>query len=110
MKGINVFFKIPQFFFLVKWHDHKYPRLYEDIHVDVNGKYLTITAEVKQLDEKKDDERVIRSERYYGSISRSVQLPSEVDMKKSSAKYQNGVLDISLGKNANKDLSKIKVT
>jgi len=82
----------------------------EDIHVDVNGKYLTITAEVKQLDEKKDDERVIRSERYYGSISRSVQLPSEVDMKKSSAKYQNGVLDISLGKNANKDLSKIKVT
>jgi HSP20 family molecular chaperone IbpA len=31
-------------------------------------------------------------------------------MKKSSAKYQNGVLDISLGKNANKDLSKIKVT
>lgn len=82
----------------------------ENIHVDVNGKFLTITAEVKQLDEEKDDERVIHSERYYGSISRSFQLPSEVDMKKSSAKYQNGVLDISLVKNTNKEISKISVS
>ena len=51
----------------------------------------------------------MRSKRYYGSISVCFQLPTEVDIKKSSAKYQNGSLDISLGKNASKDSNKIIV-
>jgi HSP20 family protein len=40
-------------------------------------------------------------ERYYGSVSRSFQLPQDVDEKLSKAKYDNGVLTLTLPKMAN---------
>ena len=58
-----------------------------DINVDVDGAVLTISTEIKQFDEKKEDEKTIRAERYYGLISRRINLPAEVDIKGSSAKY-----------------------
>ena len=47
--------------------------------------------------ERKED-RVLRSERYFGSVSRSFQLPQEVDSAKAKAKYDNGVLSLTLPK------------
>ena len=70
----------------------------EDLQVTVNQGVLTIAAEVKQHDQKTDDEKVVRSERYFGSVSRSFQLPLEVDQSTAKASYENGILELSLPK------------
>ncbi len=70
----------------------------EDIHVGVEGGVVTISAEVKQQDQQTKDEKVLRSERYYGSVSRSFQLPQEVDASAAKAKYENGILVLTLPK------------
>ena len=44
------------------------------------------------ITEEKKGEEVIRSERYYGKVSRSFTLPHEVDEAKAVAKYTDGVL------------------
>lgn len=72
----------------------------EDIHVDVQGALVTLRAEVKQQDSQTKDERTLRSERYYGSVSRSFELPTEVDAAECSAKFANGVLTLLLPKKA----------
>jgi len=70
----------------------------EDIHVAVDGAVVTISAEIKQQDQQTKDEKVLRSERYYGSVSRSFQLPQDVDSAACKAKYENGVLQLTLPK------------
>ena len=69
----------------------------EDIHVGVEGGIITISTEIQQHDQSAN-EKLLRSERYYGSISRSFQLPSEVDTTGCKAKYENGVLTLTLPK------------
>ena len=44
-----------------------------------NGKEVTITAEVKRDWEKKEGDKMLRSERYYGNVYRSFTLPYELD-------------------------------
>jgi HSP20 family protein len=68
----------------------------DDIHVTIEGNQVTVSAEVKREKEVKDGERVLRSERYYGSVRRSFTLPTEVDQAASQAKYDNGVLELKL--------------
>ncbi|MEJ8675188.1 Hsp20/alpha crystallin family protein [Chromobacterium amazonense] len=70
----------------------------EDIHVEIDGPLVTIKAEVKQFDEAKQDQQKLRSERYYGMVSRSFQLPQDIDRDAASAKYENGVLLLNLPK------------
>ena len=72
----------------------------EDIHVVVDGNQVSISAEVKRETEKKEGDRVLRSERYYGSSYRSFVLPSDIDEAASEAKYDNGVLELKLAKKA----------
>jgi HSP20 family protein len=71
----------------------------EDIQVEIDGNVVSLQAEVRQEDSRKEG-RSIRSERYYGSVSRMVQLPTEVDETKAKAKYENGVLRLMLPKKA----------
>ena len=73
----------------------------EDIHVSVEGNQVSITAEVKKEKEEKKGETVLRSERYYGMQSRSFTLMHDVDQDKAEAKYQDGVLDLTLPKKVN---------
>ena len=80
-----------------------------DINLDVDGAVLTISTEIKQFDEKKEDEKTIRAERYYGLISRRINLPAEVDIKGSSAKYDNGVLELVLKKSVESPVQRIKI-
>ncbi len=68
----------------------------EDIKVQVEGRQVTISAEVKQHTEQKSGQRVVHSERYYGRESRTIQLDHDVDQKQASAKYDNGVLELKL--------------
>jgi HSP20 family protein len=72
----------------------------EDIDVRVDGNQVTIGAEVKKESEEKKDGRVLRSERQYGYASRSFTLASAVDEGKAVAKYQHGVLELTLPKKA----------
>ena len=68
----------------------------DDIKVQVEGRRVTISAEVKQQTEQKEGHRVVHSERYYGRESRTIQLEHDVDEKQASAKYDNGVLALKL--------------
>jgi len=70
----------------------------EDIQVSIEGNQVTIGAEVKREKDVKDGERLLRSERYYGSVYRGFTLPVEVDETTSNAKYENGVLELTLAK------------
>jgi len=72
----------------------------EDIHVTIDGNQVAISAEVKNEKEVKEGEKVIRSERYYGKVSRSFSLAQEVDENTSQAKYSDGVLELTLTKKA----------
>lgn len=71
----------------------------EDIQVSIDGNMVSIRAEVRREKEEKD-ETVLRSERYYGSVSRSFTLASDVDEKTAEAKYSDGVLELTLPKKA----------
>ena len=70
----------------------------EDIQVTIEGDQVTIAAEVKRETEAKDGERALRSERYYGAVYRSFVLPVELDEATSQAKYEGGVLELTLAK------------
>jgi HSP20 family protein len=72
----------------------------EDIHVVVDGNQVSISAEIKQEREIKEGERVLRSERYFGKVSRSFQLGQEIDDAKAAAKFNEGVLELTLPKRA----------
>lgn len=71
----------------------------EDIQVSIDGHTVTIKAEVKQEQTDKDA-AWLRCERYYGASSRSISLPDEVDEAQSKAKYDNGVLTLTLPKSS----------
>lgn len=70
----------------------------EDIHVHIDGNQVSIGAEVKNEKEIKDGEKLLRSERYYGSVSRVFSLGQDVDEGASQAKYNEGVLELTLPK------------
>jgi HSP20 family protein len=72
----------------------------EDIDVRIEGNQVTISAETKKDKEEKKNGRVLRSERQYGYASRSFTLACAVDEAKADAKYQNGVLELTLPKKA----------
>ena len=72
----------------------------EDIHVQVDGSQVTIAAEVKQEKEVKEGERVLRSERYFGKVSRSFQVAQDIDDSKAAARFNEGVLELTLPKKA----------
>jgi HSP20 family protein len=81
----------------------------EDIHVDVDGGQVSIRAEVKHESEKKDGEKVLHSERYYGMVSRSMSLPTEVDAQAAKAEYKDGVLNLTLPKKAAKSARRVAI-
>ena len=70
----------------------------EDIQVTVDGAQVSISAEVKNEKEVKEGNRVLRNERYFGSVSRSFTLGQEIDDSAVSAKYVDGVLELVLPK------------
>jgi HSP20 family protein len=59
---------------------------------------VSISAERKQEKEVKEGERVLRTERYYGKVSRSFQLGQDIDESKATAKFTDGVLELTLPK------------
>jgi HSP20 family protein len=72
----------------------------DDIRVQIERNYVSISAEAKQQKETKDDKtgRVLLQESSWGSAMRAFSLPCEIDDKASSAKLEDGVLTLTLPK------------
>ena len=70
----------------------------EDINVSIDGNQVSISAEVRKEEEEKKDEKILRSERYYGSQYRGFTLAHDIDEGKVEAKYEGGVLMLTLPK------------
>ncbi|MEN3013126.1 MAG: Hsp20/alpha crystallin family protein [Endomicrobiia bacterium] len=69
----------------------------KDIDINITDDVLTIKATRKQEQEKKD-KNYYYAERSYGEFVRSLRLPAEIDKKAIKAKYNNGVLELTLPK------------
>ena len=69
----------------------------EDIHVDLNEGYLTLRAEKNLEKEEKKEKKVIRSERYVGSMSRTFYV-GDVRPESIKCKYEDGVLTLEFPK------------
>jgi len=67
----------------------------DDFKIDVDGNMLTISSEKEETKEEKE-KKFTRKEYNYSSFSRSFTLPDEVNREKIDAKYEDGVLKISL--------------
>ena len=81
----------------------------EDIEVKVNGNQVFIRAQVKQQSEDKKDNKVVRSERYFGQVSRSFSFDEDIDAAGAEAKYEDGVLALSLPKARDSRLTQLKI-
>lgn len=69
----------------------------DDIKISIKENVLTLTGEKKQ-EEKTDKKNYHRVERMYGQFQRSFRLPNSVKSDDIKAKYQNGVLSITIPK------------
>ena len=69
----------------------------DDINIEVQDNVLTVSGERRFQEEVKED-KYYRIERRYGSFSRSIALPQTVDESKIEAKYENGVLEVTVPK------------
>lgn len=81
----------------------------EDFKVEVLGDRLVIRGE-KKAEREKREAGYFYSERSYGSFSRSLQLPAEVEVEKAKAEYKNGVLKLRLPKSETAKAKQIKVS
>ncbi|HVZ97877.1 MAG TPA: Hsp20/alpha crystallin family protein [Chitinophagaceae bacterium] len=69
----------------------------DDFNIDVNGSMITISSEKEESKEEKE-KNYNRKEYNYSSFSRSFPLPDEVNKEKIDARYEDGVLKITLPK------------
>jgi HSP20 family protein len=70
----------------------------EEINITINGNEVAISAEVKQEKVVTNGEKMLRAERYYGKVERAFTLRQEVDEGTAEAKYNDGVLELTLPK------------
>ena len=92
----------------IKEHDNCYDLMIdlpgvkkEDIKAELNDGYLTVSAESNtSKDEKDDNGKYICRERYSGSYSRSFYVGDGVQAKDVSAKFEDGILKVSVPKAA----------
>jgi len=80
----------------------------EDIDLTITKDSLTLKGEVKKEEEIKEED-YYACERSYGSFTRAISLPVEVDSEKAKASFKNGVLEIVLPKKEEAKLKEIKI-
>jgi HSP20 family protein len=80
----------------------------EDIDISINNDMLTIRGKREYSEEVKDEDYLFR-ECYWGSFSRSIILPVEIESDKVEATMENGVLTVTLPKAKNAQQIQIKV-
>lgn len=70
----------------------------KDFNIDLDNNLLTISSEKEYKQEEENDGRYTRREFGYASFKRSFTLPDSVDADKIKAKYNEGVLHITIPK------------
>jgi HSP20 family protein len=82
----------------------------EDISVRIDGNVVQIDARTQSEKETRGEgDKVLRSERYYGTISRTFSLAQDIDDGRVQAKYADGVLSLELPKKAPADARRIAI-
>ena len=81
----------------------------EDVKAELKDGYLTVSAvSNKQTDEKNSEGKYLRRERYSGSCSRSFYVGEEIKQEDISAKFENGVLTMTVPKHVEKPVEEKK--
>ncbi len=71
----------------------------ENVKAELKNGYLTINAETSQNNDQKDENgKYIRRERYYGTCSRSFYVGEEVTQEDIRAKFEDGILKVCVPK------------
>ena len=71
----------------------------DEIHVEIEGNEVTISAETRR-EAAKEGEKQLRVERYYGKTARRFALPQDLDEARAQARFDLGVLELTLPKKA----------
>jgi len=70
----------------------------EKINISVKDNRILISASHEEVKEEKDKDTIIRTERYSGSYQRSISLPENANADNIKAKFENGVLSLTIPK------------
>lgn len=82
----------------------------EDIRISVDGNAVAISAEVKKDKEEKSKEgRTLVRETSYGAVSRAFTLGFDIDDKEVVAKFEDGILKLTLPKRQGSGTRRIQV-
>lgn len=81
----------------------------EDINVNVDRGTVMISARIEKATEQKEGDRVIRQERYSGSMQRAFTLDGNIDTDKIDASFQDGVLRVVLPKKESSQQQRVTV-
>lgn len=82
----------------------------EDIEVQVDHNMVSISAHVSRESEQKQGDKILRQERYYGAMSRQFSLAHDVDETRTVAKYDAGVLQLTLPKKEQSPQRRVQIT
>lgn len=75
----------------------------EDFNIEINDNYLTVSGE-RKFSTEKNEKDFYSIETRYGNFSRSFTLPENIDSAKINAKYNNGILELTIPKDEKKQL------
>lgn len=81
----------------------------DDINISIDGDQVAISAEVKNEKDVKEGERLLRAERCYGKVYRAFQLGAPADESAATAKYADGILELTLPKKAAASAKRISI-
>jgi len=77
----------------------------DNIKITLQDNILIITGEKKKETEEKNNKNFYRSERVYGSFTRSFNLPDDINPDSVDAKFNNGILNIQISKSQPKKIN-----
>lgn len=81
----------------------------DDINVELDNDFMTITAEIEEEKEKSKNEKYHTSEFRYGKYQRTISFDQPIKVHESSAVYKNGVLTINIPKQHTKEAKSRKL-
>lgn len=81
----------------------------EDVKVSIDGRRISVEAQTRKDEEKKEGQRVVYRERSMSSYARSFSVASDIDQGESVAKLDNGVLTLTLAKRGGTGAAQLSV-
>ncbi|HLR24900.1 MAG TPA: Hsp20/alpha crystallin family protein [Fodinibius sp.] len=81
----------------------------EDINISLDNGHLSVSGE-RNMKKEEEGKTLHRVETSYGSFNRSFQLPDNVDEESIKASYEDGLLNITINKSADKVKKQIEIS